>query len=304
MDNLFNSICPGDILIFKAGDDWIGKSIAWLTRSDVSHAAMMYGSDTIVEMGLSGIMVNKIAENPEGKLAHILRLAPEMDSQPLLDAASVYVNSQVKYDLPSLVLLAGLLIYRQIRPTPKLKIITDTILRLACVEIDKLIMLLRKDKKHTMVCSQLVYQCYQDCPKDYHIRIQDGDLQASNDAIQADSQTIRLIDQLDRMECNNLITFTQSDLPKLTPDEAAKELYLALLDEKETHEIENELTSANSMDDILQIAKQLLLKLEAFLEEYGLDLPVQALFITPGDLLNHSVNLTNLGSLMIERCPD
>lgn len=304
MDNLFNSICPGDILIFKAGDDWIGKSIAWLTRSDVSHAAMMYGSDTIVEMGLSGIMVNKIAENPEGKLAHILRLAPEMDSQPLLDAASVYVNSQVKYDLPSLVLLAGLLIYRQIRPTPKLKIITDTILRLACVEIDKLIMLLRKDKKHTMVCSQLVYQCYQDCPKDYHIRIQDGDLQASHDAIQADSQTIRLIDQLDRMECNNLVNFTQSDLPKLTPDEAAKELYLALLDEKETHEIENELTSASSMDDILQIAKQLLLKLEAFLEEYGLDLPVQALFITPGDLLNHSVNLTNLGSLMIERCPD
>ena len=24
-------ICAGDIFVFQAGDDWVGKSIAWLT---------------------------------------------------------------------------------------------------------------------------------------------------------------------------------------------------------------------------------------------------------------------------------
>lgn len=31
----------GDILVFKAGNNWLSKTIAWLTDSDVSHAALM-----------------------------------------------------------------------------------------------------------------------------------------------------------------------------------------------------------------------------------------------------------------------
>lgn len=294
MGSLRDSVRPGDVLVFKAGDDWVGKSIAWLTKSDVSHAAMMYSSDAIVEMGLSGIMVNKIAEKTEGEQTHILRLSPEMDSSPLLNAASVYVNSQVEYDFPSLVLLAGLLIYRQIRPTPQLRIITDTILRLACAEVDRWIMRFRKDKKKTMVCSQLVYQCYLDCPKEYHIRLRGGDLQT-------EPQTICLIDQLDSVSGNDLVDFTQSILPALSLDEVAKELYMALTDEAGSNNTEDELACASSIEDILKIAKQLLIKLEAFLEEYGSDLPVQALFITPGDLLNHTLNLNKVGSFTIDR---
>ncbi len=33
-------INSADIIIMEARDDWIGKSIAWLTNSTVSHAAL------------------------------------------------------------------------------------------------------------------------------------------------------------------------------------------------------------------------------------------------------------------------
>ena len=36
-----SNIKPGDIIISKAGNTWISRTIAWLTESDVSHAAIV-----------------------------------------------------------------------------------------------------------------------------------------------------------------------------------------------------------------------------------------------------------------------
>ena len=46
-----STIKPGDIVISKAGNTWISKTIAWLTESDVSHAAIVLKDGRIAEMG-------------------------------------------------------------------------------------------------------------------------------------------------------------------------------------------------------------------------------------------------------------
>ena len=45
-----SKVKPGDIIIFDGGDNWVSKSICWLTNSTVSHAAMVYKEQKIVEM--------------------------------------------------------------------------------------------------------------------------------------------------------------------------------------------------------------------------------------------------------------
>ena len=59
-DLLMNELKPGSVVVFKAGDNWVGKAIAWLTDSDVSHAAMMLENMAMVEMGASGIRVGPV----------------------------------------------------------------------------------------------------------------------------------------------------------------------------------------------------------------------------------------------------
>ena len=46
---------PGDVIIFEAGDSWLSKCIAKLTNSTVSHAAIRYSGDKMIEMGRNGI---------------------------------------------------------------------------------------------------------------------------------------------------------------------------------------------------------------------------------------------------------
>jgi hypothetical protein len=164
-------IKPGDIMIFEAGDDFIGRSIAWLTDSTVSHAAMVYGDDEIVEMGANGIVTNGFRLDEKGKKAYLLRLNASPDAAPLINAATVYLDAGTEYDYPALFMLAGLLIYRHVRPTPRWQKVTDAILSRACLQLDKMIK--QANKKNAMVCSQLVYQCYLDCGEDYAILMSD-----------------------------------------------------------------------------------------------------------------------------------
>lgn len=92
--------------MFKAGDNWLSKAIAWITDSDVSHAAMMLDDGRMVEMWMDGIYVSHV-EALEGDDAILLRLRPERDPLPLADAAQKYLDCETRYDLPALAFLAG-----------------------------------------------------------------------------------------------------------------------------------------------------------------------------------------------------
>lgn len=283
----------GDILIFKAGDDWVGKSIAWLTHSEVSHAAMLISPDTMVEMGSRGITVNGLREGPEGESAYLLRLDPEKDPAPLVQAAQGYIDQELHFDYPDLVILAGQLIYRTVRPTARWRKITDLILELACAELDKLLnRMLHKGKKvPAMICSQLVYQCYYDCGPDYQIVLKNALLQDASSA-----GMICLADLASEMD---MAAVPDIQVPvDMEPEVLAKELYESLLEADEANEML--LETADLSGTLAQVSKFLDL-VERILETSGVDLPIPALFVTPCDLLENAVNLKRHGTGKIVR---
>lgn len=283
---------PGDVIIFEAGDSWISKGIAKLTNSTVSHAAIKYVADCMVEMGKKGIMTSGCNISERGEKAYLLRLKPERDTEPLIKVAEKYLNEGVLYDYPDLILFAGLLIYRAVRPTPRWQKVTDLVLNLACAELDKLLnMLQHKGKKvPVMVCSQLVYQCYLDCGSEYEIILENGLLQT------AGPDKIRLADLLDDLgEC---ALPSEEEQVNCDLEELAHEMCLAL-DEAESDQCI--LLEAKDMHQTIGWAKKFLDMAERILEESGVNIPVPALFVAPCDLLNHAVNLVQYGTECISR---
>lgn len=290
----------GDILVFEAGNNWLSKCIAKLTNSNVSHAAMCYQDGTIVEMGSSGIVCSKCKEASEGDNAYLLRLNPEQDAAPLLAAAKVYLDGEVYYDYPDLVFFAGLIIYRAVRPTKRWQKIIDYILELACAELDKMInKLIHKDGKKAMVCSQLVYQIYQDCGETYKIQIHNGLLQKENML----SEQICLAELAAKSNAisagNDSTTNRLASAEFQEPDmEAIFQEFYGILEESEQEECE--LCTSNDLSGLADKAKKFLDKVEEILEKAGVELPVYALFVAPSDLLKAD-NLDNKGTVHIVR---
>jgi len=326
----------GDIIVFKATDDWISKCIALFTDSDVSHASMLYSEDTIVEMYYQKIGVNKITEKPDDAEsngvesnaakssglwkyitrlkqcicicnrkppkyieAHIMRLKPERDPEPLIKAADKYINGNTKYNFPGIIMLAGLIIYREIRPTPKFIKVADLILRMACAALDRLIQKVQEDK--SMVCSQLVYQVHRDCGKDYMIQ---GNFQLRSEpgkskSSESKSDTILIIDKIaDRLKKDSKTSSADSikinqDEKDQDEEEVAQDLYSVMEKSKKTDTIE-----LDPQNDVFKNAVrfiQRLEQLEDFLKEHNPELPIYSLFVTPGDLVYRSTNLKQVG---------
>lgn len=281
----------GDIVIFDGGDNWLSKSICWLTKSTVSHAALVYDKDKIVEMGGSGIAVNRFTAE-SGTEAHLLRLKPEMPGDKLANAAKVYVDEGIGYDFPSLVILAGMLIYRDIRPTPKWQKATDLILTGACVILDKLLNKLthKGTPVKTMVCSQMVYQVYLDCGKDYKIEIKD-----SADKLTANQgEYICLADLAQQSEAtNDNASFMLNEAPAdadYDDIEAISEQLYEALHESETDE--NDMLLQNvSLDQTVSKVQHFMELLEKIMEVTHMEIPLPALFVTPADLYERAVNL-------------
>lgn len=286
---------PGDVIIFKAGDNWISKSIAFLTDSDVSHSAIMLENMMMAEMGSGGISVGQV-EPQEGSGAIVLRLSPEKDPSPLVAATQKYVDCQTRYDFPALVLLAGLIIYRNIRPTPKMVEITDILIRAACSAIDRLIQLAQKNPNKAMVCSQLVYQVYSDCGKEYRIRIKNGQFQA----MPGNDEFICLADLAGRNQLDGAapMTTNAASMPELNEQQIAEKLFSAL--EEQDEPMDFALCDSN-LGALPEWCGHFLNRLEEFLEVTHCELPIDALFITPADIAYHADNLLQVEEIELKR---
>jgi len=294
-----SNLQSGDILVFEAGDNWLSKCIAKLTNSNVSHAAMRYQDETMVEMSSSGIVCSTCKEAADGSNAYLLRLNPEQDAEPLLAAAKEYLDEGVYYDYPDLVFFAGLIIYRAVRSTKRWQKIMDYILELACAELDKMInKLIHKDGKKAMVCSQLVYQTYLDCGEDYKIQIHDGLLQTEN-MLSEQVCLAELAAESDAVAADNAVIRDSSSVEFPEPDMEAicKEFYGAM---EESEQEDCELCASDDLSSLVDKAKKFLDKVEEILERAGVELPVYALFVAPSDLLKAD-NLDNKGTVQITR---
>lgn len=290
-----NQLKAGDIFIFKVKEDeWISKAIAWLTDTDVSHAAMMLEDNCMVEMAANGITVSKV-DIREGSDARWYRLYPDQPAAPLVKAAQTYIDCNTRYDFPALALLAGLIIYRKLRPTPRLVAVIDTVLRAACVAVDRLIQaIILKNPVKAMVCSQLVYQIYEDCGEKYHIKIEGGLLQKTHGPIHADDR-IRIADRMSGAAADEILS---DSVLEFEEEALAKELYEALIQQEKAN-----ITKAPAADlkTLPALAKHFLEMTDKLLKESKCELPIDALFITPGDIAYQSRNLNLSGNIRVMR---
>lgn len=297
----------GDIIIFKAEDDWLSKAIALLSDSDVSHAAMVYSEDSIVEVGAYGIGVNK-TEIADGDAVYVMRMQGEPDSAPLIQSADHYLSTGVRYDFSGLILLAGLLVYKKLPNASGVLSVSQRILSAAVSKLDQYINQLgKKSGAPAMVCSQLVYQIYKDCGKKYQILIENGTFSCKN-GIDGDTDGITLAN-LDLKYSSDLTTpffNTNTDGEPEDEEALARELYEVLSEVKNAPSFEfimdqENVLSNNLLRNTVQHARHFLSRLEHFLKKAHIKTSPEALFVTPADLAYHGVNLNQIGTLDIER---
>jgi hypothetical protein len=183
----------------------------------------------------------------------------------------------------------------------------DLLLHEAIIGVDKLIQIIQKKTSKTMVCSQLVYQIYEDCGEDYHIEIVDGLMQNALDAQDGSICLADLAKSAPEIEAVMPPLGAKAALENVAkPDSQAiaRELYEALGESSELAVNGPDTTtdmSAVDMGIVVSLTKRFLDKLEEFLEKSEANIPINALFIAPSDILYKSKNLTNLGEFQLER---
>lgn len=195
-DNLtLADLQPGDILTFEGeSDDLISSLIMKFTHSKVTHGALYYQNTPIpalADAGASGIFAHKVEYKEGARCAFVSRLTkkgrlksnvyfePE-EMAPVHDAAKFYLSEGLKYPYSDLVLLALILIYKDISDSGIKQTVIIGLLKVLAAEIKKLIDDKFHQGKHTMVCSSFVNQCYLDASqKNSKLKIQlnkDADL--------------------------------------------------------------------------------------------------------------------------------
>lgn len=304
----------GDIIVFKAEpDDWLSKSIAWFSGSDTSHAAMLYYENAIVEMVANGVCINGVSFH-HAQEAYVMRLKHAPAAEPLLAAADAYRKAGAKYDFPALFLLAGLFIFRKIMPNHKLMVLGSKILMLAITQLDHFINYqILQLKEPVMVCSQFVYQVYYDCGPDYRIDVDWG--YDASDANKLDSQTPQLpsgegglcladyLTDADHDSLNQVAALGGPTEP-VDEDRVLEQFYHELTrtgDEDENNLLLNTIEGRPLFDEALRLAETFLNSTRKLLEVIGTDIPLSALFVTPGDFVYHSRNLETVMLTGIER---
>jgi len=153
-----------------------------------------------------------------------------------------------------------------------------------------------KNPGPAMVCSQLVYQIYEECGSDYHLKIESGLFQAVNDTDMADGY-ICLADLADTASDYDFAAFANDSAP-VDEAELARELYHALTEPETSGVME---TAAVDLGALPSWTKRFLEKLEEFLEKSESNIPLNALFVTPADLAYKTTNLTTVTKLDIKR---
>ncbi len=315
----------GDIIVFKAEqDDWLSKSIAWFSGSDTSHAAMLYREDAIIEMGAGGVSVNDVAFYA-GQEVYVMRLGHAPATAPLLAAADAYRQAGAKYDFPALFLLAGLFLFRKIKPNHKLIVLGSKILMQAITQIDHFINYhILKLKKPVMVCSQFVYQVYFDCGSDYRIDVDFGYQAPAENTLGGqppapgdnvyDGQLPALGGGLCLADYLNGYRSNAIGVPGFLDEDSVSEFFdegsvleafyheltrTALKDENAVFQAVAE--GRQPYQETLRLGAAFLEQAGKLLEALGTDVPLNALFVTPGDFVRHSRNLETVMLTGMER---
>lgn len=290
----------GDVLLFSPEEgSWISKAITWLTDAPVSHAAMTYQIPTkLIEETPPAVQVAEATLRFPGRTVHVMRLnKPIDDFKPVMDVAASYLNGEAPYAMNNLYLLGILLIYKKFSPSDTTQKIVLRILKRLTEKLLDAINQHKYPDKHPMVCSQFVFECYQEAPgKAFHLTL-------SNPNLKSDSSRSSLLDKAFKHKRKDS-QLGQLGAEKSDDEELAKQLYQAMNDE-------TLLASGATSDELLDAIHDFSQALHAVSRQLDLDsadpkqgiaiLQAQsAMFVTPGDLLRHCPELRHIGDINIK----
>lgn len=289
----------GDVLLFSPEEgSWISKAITWLTDAPVSHAAMTYQIPTkIIEETPPAVRVAEATMRFPNRTVHVMRLnKPLEDFKPVMDVAAGYLNGEAPYTMNNLYFIGILLLYKKFTPSDTTqKIILRILKRLT----EKLLDAINQHKypdKHPMVCSQFVFECYQEAGRAYHLSIKKGNLQSE------DSRTSLLHKAFKHKPKESQLDSLQSDAA--SDEDLAKELYHAMNDETL---LASGAVSDELLDGIHDFAKVLhsvsqQVELERADAKQGIAIlqAQSAMFVTPADLLRHCPELRHVGDIKLQ----
>lgn len=316
------NILPGDIFVFKAVKTNISKCIAKLTDSDVTHIAMVctvptnYDNGTFVEMSITGIKLTQFRVNMnkdniaiEGEEAYHLRLKATSCPSTILEverlqaAAKKYVDEKDGFNFSLLILLASLLVCKELQYTSESATIalnildfTHEVLELLTNELDKL-WKMQDDKDYidkSQTCSQLIYQIFWD--SGYMLNTKpilswNVDSQSKRNS---NAGFIRLCDLDSEIKLNDHSSLKESK--DIDLEEFAEKLLKAL---EETHE--KPPSNSDDLEKLATVTKKFIAKREQIFRILHKNAPMDALFVTPADILYRTENLEHYQVMKILR---
>lgn len=176
----FSDLCPGDVLLCK-GEGWISDLIVLFDGGPYSHSALyvgiINGEHSVIQATGSGIKCCFLKSLEEEVYTDVFRFNKSnhrIDSKdypfdPIYNVANGYVAAGTQYAYDHLLLLAILGITRDIPLEPMTKQLVRIVLDNAAAFIFKLL----DEGKTPMVCSELVYRCFDeaDINKKYQLNI-------------------------------------------------------------------------------------------------------------------------------------
>lgn len=315
----------GDVLLFDTEDGVaIDDLIVLLTGSRATHAALYYNTTGIIADAYPPtIALHQISDLADGRTVWVRRHAQSaLPMQPVTDAAARYVSAQEPYDMPGLVMLGLLLLYKHTHPlSTRTQQIVFQLLKRMAYQLDQVF----AKGRHPMVCSEFVTQCFTDAATStqnpgYQLQIEGGDLAIKTTSASLDmaaafpAATEKRPSLLQRAAASKRAspgTLTSahpdtSDLVASLSLDALVTLLLPALKDDLDNLLHDVPLDSKLVETIHSIADAFFRNAPAALAASNSDaisylVDRASFFVTPGDLLSHCVNLTDLGNLKVHR---
>lgn len=299
----------GDILLLEPSEDKISKIIAWVTRSEVSHTALSCGPNkptgTVMEETPPNAIEDTILTRT-ARTAYVMRLNPgNNDCQPVIDIAARYVSEQLPYAHAQLPFIGLYCITNNMLGDTGLQGLVTKIVKLSMGILMELEDAVIYKGREAMMCSQFAYHCYKEAGESYEIRLND------NTGVPMIDKIIEII-QKDPSGYNSRIFSVKGDNSTVTDenvDEAISELYEALSE----NQAGTRLSVSPDLSDelIIEVTRFCIQFVKTFSKGtdcnqknavYYLDRlkDMYEYFISPGDLLKNTLNLTCIGTVDYE----
>lgn len=307
-------IKPGDILIFEGDDSIVSDLIKLFTKSTVTHSAIFVQNGekaAFADSGECGIQKHWVTSFSCARGVHVRRLTKkggfgnDYDKivAPVINVANDYIKQGLPYPYNDLVLLAMILIYKNVSQNNLKQTNVIHFLRFIAAKLKTAI-----DKKmhkgtHSMVSSSFVYQCFLDASQsnpDLKLKVENSDIQP----IKAKRSATLLDLYAEHAEEYNYNTksFAKSKFEPSTDsiDEVLKEL----VDKENENHIG--LTMGNALSHAIEEFLKVLMNacgivvhsVQELIEKARLQ---QALFITPNDLYCRTTNTESVGVIHLKK---